>query len=203
MHTETPRFPGLTAILLAAGRGSRFDAMEGKLMQPVGEHGQMLAVVAAQSLLRVLPVVAVVATDGQLARALRAQGCTVVTALPGAAREMSATLRQGVLHTDTDARGWLVALGDMPMVRCDTIALVCQALHDGADIAVPVRQGRRGHPVGFSARHRQALLDLRGDQGARTILAAHQVREIAVDDAGIHVDVDTRADLRALDRRDA
>jgi molybdenum cofactor cytidylyltransferase len=191
--------PEYVAILLAAGRGSRFDALEGKLIEPIGEYGEMVAVLAAQALLPALPVVAVVAAEGVLADALRRAGCDVTLVDPSQRREMSATLRQGILHGGT-CRGWLVALADMPLVAPATIVQVCNALRSGSDIAVPVTQGRRGHPVGFSARHRDALLGLRGDQGARAILAANPVTEVEVDDKGIHLDLDTRADLQAFER---
>lgn len=187
------------AILLAAGRGTRFDSAEGKLLQPVGPDGEMVAVRAAQALLQALPVVAVVAAEGLLADALRRTGCDVTVLDPAQPRQMSATLRHGLLHGGP-AAGWLIALADMPLIRPSTIVRMRDALLSGADIAVPVSQGRRGHPVAFSVRHRDALLALQGDQGARAILAAHPVREVAVDDPGIQVDIDTHADLRLLDR---
>ena len=70
-------------------------------------------------------------------------------------------------------------------------------------MAMPVHQGRRGHPVGFAARFVPALGALEADQGARTLLRQHdeQIREIAVDDPGILTDVDTAADLAAAQGR--
>ena len=199
MSTPAQYANAYVAILLAAGRGSRFDAAEGKLLQPFGEQGEMIAVVAARTLAAWLPVVAVVAAEGSLARSLRELGCEVIFADPLQTREMSATLRQGVAHAGA-ARGWVVALADMPLVQPSTIAAICAALQAGANIAVPVSKSRRGHPVGFSMRHRDTLLALRGDQGARSILASNVVTEVPVDDPGIFADIDTPADLHALSR---
>ncbi|MCA1326722.1 NTP transferase domain-containing protein [Herbaspirillum sp. alder98] len=201
-HIPNHRIPPPSAIiglLLAAGRGSRFDNAESKLIQPCGQHDATVAELAAQALLPAIPVVAIVAAAGALADSLRRLGCEVILTDPSGPREMSATLRQGVLHT-RDAPGWLVALADMPLVQPATIAAICAAMEAGADIAVPVSGSRRGHPVGFSARHRDALLALTGDQGARSILAAHAVTEVAVDDPGIFADIDTPADLQVIGR---
>ena len=97
----------------------------------------------------------------------------------------------------SDARGWLIVLADMPSIRAETIAAVAGALRGGARIVVPVTAGRRGHPVGFSARYGIALQALTGDTGARQILNtdAAVVEEISVNDAGIFADIDTPADL--------
>ena len=71
------------------------------------------------------------------------------------------------------------------------------ALADGAIIAAPFHRGMRGHPVGFGNACYAALAALTGDEGAKTIVAAHRdrVTRIDVDDAGILRDVDTREDL--------
>ena len=182
-------------ILLAAGRGRRFD--------PSGAHNKLLvrlgddAVVAAsaRALLSTLcHVVAVVPPDdGGVGDVLRTLGCDVTIC---AARDsgMAASLVQGLQHT-AQAEGWIVALGDMPHVLPSTVAALARALEQGADIAVPVHAGRRGNPVAFSRLHLPQLLALEGDQGARAIVRANPVQEVAVDDPGIHLDIDTLSDL--------
>lgn len=69
------------------------------------------------------------------------------------------------------------------------------ALERGVGIAVPTWQGHRGNPVAFSRKYLPELLVLNGDQGARRLLQAFPVAEIAVDDPGIRMDIDTPADL--------
>jgi molybdenum cofactor cytidylyltransferase len=187
----------LVGILLAAGRGRRFDptGKRNKLLQQLPD-GEPVAVASARKLLAVLPrVIAVVPPgDGGVGAALRALGCEV-TACPDADTGMAASLVHAVRHSLPQARGWLVALGDMPYVAPQTIRALCDALDAGAGIAAPVLQGRRGNPVAFGARHLEALLALQGDQGARGILKNHPVTEVLVDDPGIFRDIDTDADL--------
>lgn len=189
----------IVGILLAAGRGRRFDpsGARNKLLQHL-PSGDAVVVASAKNLLAALPaVVAVVGPEGEgVAGALRALGCDV-TVCPDADAGMAASLVHAIGHSQLRADGWLIALGDMPHVLPPTIAALARAVEDGNGIAVPVMAGRRGNPVAFGRAHLPALLALEGDQGARQIVKANPVREVDVDDPGIFADIDTAADLRA------
>ena len=186
----------LVGILLAAGRGRRFDpsGARNKLLQWL-PGGEVVVAASARRLLACVPrVVAVVAPgDGGVADVLRALGCEV-TVCADADTGMGASLVHAVRHA-LPAEGWLVALGDMPFVQDATLTVLRDAVVAGADIAAPVYGGRRGNPVAFGARHRDALLALGGDQGARRLLSNHPVTEVAVDDRGILRDIDNPSDL--------
>jgi len=109
---------------------------------------------------------------------------------------MGASLRAGVAATDADS--WLVALGDMPRVATSTVEAVIDAVLEGTHgMVVPVYRGRRGHPVAIAAKYREPLLQVRGDEGARSILRDHpeDLRLLPVDDPGVVFDLDTPADL--------
>jgi molybdenum cofactor cytidylyltransferase len=184
-------------ILLAAGRGRRFDptGVRNKLLQPLAS-GDPVVAVSARALLAVLPrVIAVVAPDdGGVADTLRALGCEV-TVCPGADQGMGVSLVHALRHSLPEAQSWLIALGDMPRVRESTIEALADAVAAGAEIAAPVHGGRRGNPVAFGAACLPALLALEGDEGARRILKMRPVSEVEVDDAGIFQDIDQPADL--------
>lgn len=192
----------LTGILLAAGRGRRFDpaGVRNKLLQRL-PGGDFVVVASARTLLAVLPrVVAVVPpSDGGVADALRALGCTV-TVCADADSGMGLSLAHAIRHAPLPAQGaggWLVALGDMPFVAEATLQALVRAIGDGAGIAAPLFDGRRGNPVAFGASHHAALLALDGDQGARRLLASSPVTTVAVPDPGILRDIDTQGDLPA------
>jgi molybdenum cofactor cytidylyltransferase len=196
--TTAPAAP--VGILLAAGRGRRFDpaGLRNKLLQPLA-GGEPVVVTGARKLLAVVPrVVAVVAPDdGGVAGRLAALGCEV-TVCPDADSGMAASLTHAIRHsliTVPQPQAWLVALGDMPFVEVATLRSLADALAAGAGIAPPVMDGRRGNPVGFGAIHLDALLALRGDQGARRLLQSCPVTEVPVDDPGIFRDIDLPADL--------
>lgn len=186
----------LTGILLAAGRGRRFDPAGGrnKLLQRL-PGGELVVVASARTLLAACArVVAVVPPDdGGVADALRELGCEV-TVCPDADQGMGLSLAHAIAFS-LPSDGWLVALGDMPFVEAATLRALGRAIAHGAGIAAPLFDGRRGNPVAFGAVHRAALLGLDGDQGARRLLASHPVTGIAVPDPGILHDIDTPADL--------
>jgi molybdenum cofactor cytidylyltransferase len=183
-------------ILLAAGRGRRFDPTGGrnKLLQRL-PGGELVVVASARNLVSVLPnVIAVVPpNDAGVGGALRALGVEV-TVCADADTGMAASLVHAIRHS-LPADAWLVALGDMPFVEPQTIRALCDSLATGAAIATPLMQGRRGNPVAFGSLHLRALLALQGDQGARGIIKSNPVTEVEVDDPGIFRDIDTDADL--------
>lgn len=185
----------IVGVLLAAGAGRRFGP--DKLLHPL-PGGEPIGIAAARNLVAAVPdAVAVVRPgDRALADALSAIGLRVVEN-PRASAGMGTSLAAGI-HSRPDAEGWVIALADMPWIRPATIATVAQALRDGASLAAPLHGGRRGHPVGFGARWRPALLALSGDAGARDLLAAHaaELSLLPTDDPGVLRDVDETEDLR-------
>ncbi|HJV72952.1 MAG TPA: nucleotidyltransferase family protein [Noviherbaspirillum sp.] len=187
----------ITGLLLAAGRGTRFDptGKHNKLLQPL-PNGNAVALAAAKNLLASLPSVLAIVRPGadSLALQLHALGCEIAVC-PSADEGMAASLVHG-LTCASDAGGWVIALADMPYIQPTTIRMLANALADGAPIAVPTYQGRRGHPVAFGRAHLPELMQLRGDQGARRLLKAFPVIEIATDDPGIVQDIDRAEDLQ-------
>ena len=117
---------------------------------------------------------------------------------PNFAEGMAASIRVGV-EAAVGEQGYLFALGDMPQITGKTMLKVAETLKSSEAIAVPVRNGRRGHPVAIGSAYRDALLALTGDRGARPVLArnAANVVEVPVEDEGIFVDVDTPESYRA------
>jgi molybdenum cofactor cytidylyltransferase len=196
MSAAAARAFDCAGILLAAGRGTRFDpsGARNKLLQPLPD-GRPVALAAACAMLQALPrVIAVLRPDADaLAALLDDAGCEV-SVCPDAASGMGASLAHGIAQA-ADADGWIVGLADMPHLRGDTVQSIASALAEGAQIAAPFLAGRRGNPVGFGRVHRQALLALSGDAGARALLGMHPVTAIDTDDPGVLHDIDTLADL--------
>ena len=186
----------LAGILLAGGRGERFQASGGqdKLLHAL-PGGDGVAAASARCLLQAVPTVhAVIRPDaGPLGNILESLGCRIVVCAE-ADTGMAASLVAG-LQACLDADGWLIALADMPYVKAETMQLLARTLSCGADIVQPFRRGAGGNPVGFSRRHLARLLALKGDRGARTLLGEHPVTRVEVDDEGIFRDIDTLEDL--------
>ncbi|HVE49800.1 MAG TPA: nucleotidyltransferase family protein [Casimicrobiaceae bacterium] len=184
----------VTGLLLAAGRAMRFGGHKLLAQLP---NGTPVGIASLRNLQQALGSVIVVVRgeDIQFADRCRNEGATVIVA-ERAEEGMGASLAAGVAAVN-EASGVIVALADMPWIEPATIKRVAEAIGRGASIAAPVYQGRRGHPVAFARSHRQALLALSGDDGARSIVAANAaaVRSIEVLDRGVVRDVDTSSDL--------
>jgi molybdenum cofactor cytidylyltransferase len=192
-------------IVLAAGRSLRFGApSESKLLallrgEPIVHHAASAAVRA--------DVGEVVVVTGDRAADIAA----AVERLPvrvvhddGFAEGMAAPLRRGV-QTLASADAVMVALGDQPEVPLEAYRRVVERWHaTGAAIVVPRYAGApiTGHPALFAASVFSELLSLRGDVGARGIVAADpgRVLEEALEWPPPR-DVDSTDDLRALTSR--
>jgi len=186
----------VVGLLLASGRGRRFD--------PSGQRNKLLAVLAdgrpvlraaAEHLCAALSEVAIVLPfeDTTLPTCVEGLEITIVRN-PRAAEGMSHSIAVGVSRFP-HARGWMVALGDMPYINYLSIRTVAGALSSTDTIVAPVYGGRRGHPVAFGASHFLELCELSGDHGARALLAQHPVKEVPLEDPGILRDIDTPWDF--------
>ena len=187
----SPRAP--VVVVLAAGKGSRFNGAGHKLSEAVGALtvlGKTLASVIESE----LPLV-VVTTEALAAEAARhvATRDLVVLSEADAARGMGHSIVAGV-SARADAPGWLILPGDMPLVRPSTLKAVARALLEHPVVHAQHR-GRRGHPVGFGAELYSELIALSGDEGARRLLARYPAQPVEIDDPGVLMDIDTTADL--------
>jgi molybdenum cofactor cytidylyltransferase len=184
----------IVGLLLAAGSASRFGSDKLRHNLP---HGVAIAVQAARHLKSEIPEVVAVIRPGreELAESLSTEGCTVIVC-ENAAEGMGASLACAAKAAG-EARGYLVALADMPFVRRSSIAAVRDALAAGAPLAAPYFRARRGHPVGISGRFFADLLKCAGDEGAKKLLSAHEkeVVKVPVGDPGVIRDIDTPDDL--------
>lgn len=190
----------LAAIVLAAGFGRRFGG-SGKLHalldgEPVLKHS--LQALAGLALLERLVVVA----PGDASASELASACGARTIVnPDRAAGLGNSLACGARALSPDADGVMVLLGDMPRIRSATLQALAERWRGLGrnDLLAPTFQGRRGHPVIFGADYWPALCQLEGEQGARDVLTTHRAKLelLAVDDAGVLVDIDTPADLAA------
>ncbi len=143
------------------------------------------------------PHVIVVVREGDeaLRRLFESEDATLVIC-HDASEGLSRSLIKGIRASE-NAAGWLIALADMPFVQPATIEKLVAKLAAGSGIVLPAYQGRRGNPVGLHHRHREALLALQGDEGARSIIKRHTAENYVFEcsDPGILRDIDTRADL--------
>jgi molybdenum cofactor cytidylyltransferase len=189
----------MVGILLAAGFSRRFGASN-KLLQSLPD-GCPIALASAKSLIAAIPFsIAVVRPENKaLADLLQDAGLKVFFCTEQEtemADSLSAAVKFSADFSESSA-GFVIALADMPYVDAQTTATIASKLVEGASIVVPTYQGKRGHPVGFSAKFRGELESLHGDEGARSILKRYPEEVVFLEcgDSGILADIDTPADL--------
>nr|WP_218165376.1 nucleotidyltransferase family protein [Pseudomonas agarici] len=189
----------VAAIILAAGRGSRFRRIAGadqdKLLAPCCGRDGVVRPVSAQVLYSLPDGVGerlVVTTPDrcEVIGLARAHGCRLLL-LDSAG--MGESIAAGVAATASDS-GWLVVLGDMPFILPQTITQVLESMTNDR-ICVPMLAGQYGHPVGFGAGFGNALRGLSGDHGAKPLLATTKLHPVPVEDPGIVWDVDVPVSL--------
>lgn len=169
---------GPTVLVLASGRGERFIASG-------GSTHKLQALLAGKPVLQhTLDAVAASGLPWHLENAGH----------PGMGDSIAAAVR-----ATSRASGWLILPADLPLVQGATLRAVAEMLAQRA-VVIPVFNGVRGHPVGFSATCRAGLLALKGDQGAASVVRAQEavnsVAFIDVVDPGTVTDIDTLEDLR-------
>lgn len=190
----------VTAIVLAAGQGSRFRAEAGAdqdklLADCVGLDGVVRPVIE-QVLVnlpeRVVKRWVVTSPDRtDVIRLAETYGCEVLLLRSAGMGDSIAA----AVAASGPADGWLVVLGDMPFIRSSSIDCVIDGLEAGG-ISVPVQDGRYGHPVAFGQALGPGLMALTGDRGAKPLFAQATVWEVPIDDPGVLWDVDVPALLR-------
>jgi molybdenum cofactor cytidylyltransferase len=173
---------GPVVLVLASGRGERFIASG-------GTGNKLHALLAGKRVLE------------HTLDAVRASGLAWHVEDAGHAG-MGDSIAAGVAAT-RDAQGWLILPGDLPLVQPESLKAVAAALAGNA-VVLPHHHGKRGHPVGFAASCRDALLMLKGPQGAALVVRAqalaNPVAQLELEDAGVVTDIDTLADLANAER---
>lgn len=167
-----------TVIVLAGGRGERFAESGGSCHKL---QAQLLGKTVLQHTLDAVRASALpwhLEDSGQ----------------PGMGDSIAAAVR-----STAQANGWLILPADLPLIQSDTLRAVATALQHHT-VVLPTYRGQRGHPVGFSAACRAALLALMGDHGAAAVVRSYPAFELAVNDAGCVTDIDTLDDLRLAER---
>lgn len=191
----------LCVIVLAAGQGRRYRERsdEDKLLAgstPAADAPPILAETlgALAGIGERLLLVTRQDNHALLAWLEREAGAFDAQVLAVRSEGLGHSLAQAVTHCPTD-RGWLVALGDMPYLRRDTIERIADAIQPQR-LVVPVYQGQRGHPRGIGAGFGEVLRTLNGERGAQALFAGPSVIEVEVDDPAVLQDVDRPEDRR-------
>ena len=190
----------VTAVVLAAGAGSRFGG--GKLLAPLEGRPVLQHVLDTLADAGLTNVVVVLGDDAAAMETALQWRTERRVRNPHPSRGLASSLQVG-LAAGGEGSGVapdaaLIVLGDQPELRREAIDAILGA-GDGTHAIVPRYEQDRGrNPVLLPARLWPVARGLSGDRGLGAWLAAHpeEVREVPV--AGANPDIDRRADLAEL-----
>jgi molybdenum cofactor cytidylyltransferase len=186
----------LHALVLAAGASRRFGAIK------------QLATVDGQPLLQRVLARACVAADrtwvvlgahaAQLTPLVRQCAASVVINANWV-EGIASSIRAGVHHLPKTCAGVMLLLGDQARIESEDLQRLARAWRAAPHSIVAASHGRvRGAPAIFPQRWFGALEQLRGDEGARALIARHGATVIAVEMPNAAFDLDTAEDLAEL-----
>jgi len=183
----------VAALILAAGRGSRFGSDKRRAAGPWS--GPLLHHVLGlyRPLFGALAVVT--GPDDPFGE----EACRLFSAHrivnPAAEQGMGTSLARGAEWLIAEGVGCaVVGLADMPWIRPETIAAVAAAGLDGQAVA-PSFEGKPGFPRKLPAASFPELLTLTGDRGASAVIDWRQALWLDCGDPGILRDIDKPEDV--------
>jgi molybdenum cofactor cytidylyltransferase len=192
----------VSAVILAAGRSSRMG--EAKQLLRVGKRTLLERAIENARGAQVDEVVLVLGFSAEtIRRELPADVFDGVRVVVNQQYEqgMASSLREGLSAVSLQMDAALIVLADQPFVRSETIDRIIERYRStSAEIVIPFYKGSRGNPVLLDRSVFREVMALEGDTGSRAIFANHAGRivEVNVDDAGILLDIDDKADYERL-----
>jgi CTP:molybdopterin cytidylyltransferase MocA len=190
----------IAGLILAAGGASRFGSPK-QLAEldgvPLLQHA-VNAMVDVFAIKRTVVVLGARADDIREAVDFRGAETVVCDAW---ADGMAASLRCGIEALGDEVDWAIVTLGDQPRITPQVISWVTDEAAAAGDWVAAVRttyDGEPGHPVALSRWLMDEVRSLRGDVGARELLAAHPVLTVEAGRDCRPGDVDTPEDLEEL-----
>lgn len=130
-----------------------------------------------------------------------AGGCGARVVTVAGEGEQIDSLRAGLRALAPAAAAAVVSPVDLPQLHAGVVrALLVAFRRTGAPVVLPAYRGRHGHPVLFAREVFAELLAGPLAEGARSVVRAHAADrvEVALDEPGVLLDVDTPADYRRV-----
>jgi molybdenum cofactor cytidylyltransferase len=191
----------VTAIVLAAGASSRFGS--NKLLADLGGRPVLQHVLDAVAAAGLGDAVVVLGdSHGAVEAAIRWRGeRIVVNKRPQDGLSSSVRIGLDAAAEDPAAQAVVIVLGDQPAIQGHVIRAVVEAADESPAPFIRARYAADGAPNPVLVRRAAwaRAAGLSGDRGLGPLLAAHPELVLAVPVEGANPDIDTPADLTALE----
>jgi molybdenum cofactor cytidylyltransferase len=160
-------------LILAAGASSRMGPGRDKLLETL-PGGSLLHVLVHRAL-AVCGRVMVCLPGPDHPRVTHIDGAEPIW-VPDATEGMAASIRAGVRALPEAVTDVMILPADMPELTAQDLQHVWTAHHPGAITRGASDAGVPGHPVIFPQDLLRELTELRGDEGARSVIVRHRQR---------------------------
>jgi len=187
----------VAAIVLAAGESHRFG--QPKQLMPVGDKTMIQHVVDITLDSPIEQVIVVLGCRATEIRASLASRPVQVVVNEKWRSGLSSSVQAGLLAMKPEMGAVLFVLADQPGITTEVIAKLVERYRETqAPIVVPTHRGRRGNPVLFDRSLFRELMEVKGDQGGRQLIAEHrdELEEVEVETEAIFTDIDTADDYQ-------
>ncbi len=193
----------VAAIVLAAGLSSRMGT--NKLLVRI--DGKPLLRRVAEAALRSSadPVIVVTGNEAETVEATLSGLAVSIVRNPDFRKGLSTSLIRGIDAVPEKCDGAVIMLGDMPGVSPELIDRLIAAFNPegGWEICVAIYNNKRGNPVLWSKRFFVEIRKLKGDVGAKSLIAENPklVCEIDASEDGLPIDIDTPEALERFQQK--
>lgn len=192
----------IAAVILAAGRSSRMGTL--KPLLPLGGRLIMEGVISLFREVGISDIVVVVGYQaGKVIPLLENQGVRWVVNREYD-RGMFSSIQAGVRDLSRDCRAFFLSPADMPLINAVTLKKLVAAHREGKmDVYHPWYQQKRGHPPLISSALIPSILAFADPGGMRALLSNYKETslDVACDDPGILIDLDTPEDYERVKGR--
>lgn len=189
--------PRVAAIVLAAGGSHRFG--QPKQLLPVGNKTMIQHVVDITLDSPLEQVIVVLGCRATEIRASIASRPVQVVVNQKWRSGLGSSVQAGLSAVKPEVGAALFVLADQPGVTTEVIAKLVERYRETrASIVVPTHRGRQGNPVLFDGSLFRKLMEVKGDQGGRQLIAEHrdELEEVEVETEAILTDIDTADDYQ-------
>ncbi|GAA0727716.1 molybdenum cofactor cytidylyltransferase [Clostridium malenominatum] len=187
----------VSAVIMASGYGKRMG--QNKLLMPL--KGKPVLEHVINSIKRCdFNEIILVGRDKEVLDLGFDKGISIVENHE-AYKGQSQSIKLGVENANKNSEGYMFFTGDQPFIDNRTINLLLGEHYENKDkIICPMYKGERGSPVIFPSIYREALLNLQGDEGGRSIMKSNleEIIFVQIEDGKILMDIDTPEEYERL-----
>ncbi len=187
----------ISCVILAAGESRRLGT--NKLLLPFRESTVIESVIAVYDLPAIMEHVIVVGAYGQDIQEKVKNDSIIWATNTRPENEVGSSLQIGLNIVSENADAVIIAHGDMPMIRLETIAGMIDLFKQGS-IVIPVFKSKKGHPVMIDRSIAKKCMNPAFTHPLRHIIREHQELVMFFDssDEGVLLDIDTWEDYNRL-----